>query len=424
MNNEDDNHISIATIQAMHSWTALVMVVLLAIVDAAPVTRNISIPKQKLIWEDYISTFADEPLYIKRHLRMSLSSFYKLLDIIRAKLEVDIAKAEGKGGPILPELSLFCTLRWLAGGSYLDIYAITNVSIASFYRVVYRTLHAINNSKELQIIFPTTLAECRLAASGFRDISTMDAIVNCIGVIDGYLLRIYTPPKAIAGNVRSFFSGHYKCYGLNIQAVCDHNSRFTYFSVAAPGSSSDREALLDTDLPTLLEKVPDGFALIGDPAYEATEKMVPIYHGISKQNPDTDNFNYYASQCRIRIEMAFGLMQMKWGILWRPMRVKLSNIKHIILAIARLHNFIINERLLANEEFEKVSTGEQRVYCPSDPLDENSQDVINVENEINTSSRKKYIRGMSFIREEMVNRVTDLKLTRPSNSSLYKRKSM
>jgi hypothetical protein len=160
MNNEDDNHISIATIQAMHSWTALVMVVLLAIVDAAPVTRNISIPKQKLIWEDYISTFADEPLYINRHLQMSLSSFYKLLDIIRAKLEVDIAKAEGKGGPILPELSLFCTLRWLAGGSYLDIYAITNVSIASFYRVVYRTMHAINNSKELQIIFPTTLAEC------------------------------------------------------------------------------------------------------------------------------------------------------------------------------------------------------------------------------------------------------------------------
>jgi hypothetical protein len=75
MNNEDDNHISIATIHAMHSWSALVLVVLLAIVDADSATHNISIPKHKLIWEDYISTFADKAFYIKQHLQMSLSSF-------------------------------------------------------------------------------------------------------------------------------------------------------------------------------------------------------------------------------------------------------------------------------------------------------------------------------------------------------------
>jgi DDE superfamily endonuclease len=92
----------------------------------------------------------------------------------------------------------------------------------------------------------------------------------------------------------------------------------------------------------MVEKVPDGFAFIGDPAYESTEKMVTIYHGISKLNSKTDNFNYYASQCCIHIEMEFGLMQMKWVILWRPMPVKLSNVKQV-LAIARLHNFIINE---------------------------------------------------------------------------------
>jgi hypothetical protein len=57
MNNKDNNHISIATIHAIHSWIALVTVVLLAIVDNVPATRNISIPKQKLIWEDYISAF-------------------------------------------------------------------------------------------------------------------------------------------------------------------------------------------------------------------------------------------------------------------------------------------------------------------------------------------------------------------------------
>jgi DDE superfamily endonuclease len=67
-----------------------------------------------------------------------------------------------------------------------------------------------------------------------------------------------------------------------------------------------------------------------------------MFYGLSKQDKDCDNFNYFASQCCIRIEMAFGLMQMKWGILWRPLKVNLGNIKYIMLAIARLHNFTIN----------------------------------------------------------------------------------
>ncbi len=42
--------------------------------------------------------------------------------------------------------------------------------------------------------------------------------------------------------------------------------------------------------------------------------------------------------------MAFGLMVKKWGILQRPITIHMQNIKHLILAIARLHNFCINER--------------------------------------------------------------------------------
>jgi hypothetical protein len=36
-----------------------------------------------------------------------------------------------------------------------------------------------------------------------------------------------------------------------------------------------------------------------------------------------DNFNYFASQCCIQIEMAFGLMVNKWGILNRPLPMRL-----------------------------------------------------------------------------------------------------
>ena len=60
---------------------------------------------------------------------------------------------------------------------------------------------------------------------------------------------------------------------------------------------------------------------------------------------DNDNANYFISQLRIRIEMAFGMMSMKWGILQRPLGMKLSSVKNLMCCIARLHNFCIDERL-------------------------------------------------------------------------------
>jgi hypothetical protein len=51
------------------------------------------------------------------------------------------------------------------------------------------------------------------------------------------------------------------------------------------------------------------------------------------------------SQLRIRIEMAFGLILKKRGILSRPFSIKLENIKHLIIAIGRLHNYCIDERI-------------------------------------------------------------------------------
>ena len=74
---------------------------------------------------------------------MSYGSFEKLLSYICADLEVDHHMATLHGGAIMPEVCLFCTLHWLAGGTYLDIYDITGISKMSFYRVVWKTIMAI-----------------------------------------------------------------------------------------------------------------------------------------------------------------------------------------------------------------------------------------------------------------------------------------
>ena len=41
-------------------------------------------------------------------------------------------------------------------------------------------------------------------------------------------------------------------------------------------------------------------------------------------------FNFFASQLRIRIEMAFRLMVKKWGILARPLTIKLNKVKALM----------------------------------------------------------------------------------------------
>lgn len=381
-----------------------------------PRSRNPTLGAQKLIWDEYVNQFSNHPTFIKRHLRMSLESFFKLLGYFRTDLEGVPGKG-GKAGPILPEISLFCALRWLAGGSYLDIFALTGISVASFYRVCYKVFILIDECPELALKLPTNAEQCVEVSDGFRSISYKEAITNCIGAVDGYLLRTITPIRKQAGNVKSFYSGHYQCPGMNIQAVCDHHSRFLFFCISGPGSMNDREAIKESGLLDDIRNLPEPYVIIADAAYEATEQVVPVFYGISRQDTECDNFNYFASQCRIRIEMAFGLMQMKWGILWRPMRVHLDNVKYIMHAISRLHNFTINERLLNDDPPDEVGTGINRLYHPTDADIEEYDDEATA---ARIAATKKHLKGMSIIRDNMVQRVKTLGISRPKSNQIRK----
>lgn len=374
---------------------------------------------QKLLWKLYLQKHQDKQHFIKRHLRMSIDSFNKLLSYIKKDLVISEYHSN-KPNAVTPELCLFCTLRYLAGCSYLDIHAMTGVSITSFYRVFYITCKLIIKCPEMKMKFPKTLIEFQQIALGFKNVSFQGAIENCVGCIDGYLLKIYTPTKLEAGNVKSFFSGHYQCHGINIQAVCDAKSRFLFFALAAPGSVNDRDAIKKTTLIDHYKHIPPKLVIIGDCAYEPSEIIVPMFYGVNKNKPDCDAFNFYASQCRIRIEMAFGLMQMKWGILWRPVRVKLKNIKYVMRTIALLHNFVINERILENddEEEEMVEVGNNRAYLPSvvenangDPIELATDGVI-----VGTRKEKNVLPGVSFIRDYMTNRIQSMGLKRPKKN--------
>jgi hypothetical protein len=138
--------------------------------------------------------------------------------------------------------------------------------------------------------------------------------------------------------------------------------------------------------------------------------MVSIYSGNDRLIRKNDDFNFYVSQCRIRIEMAFGLMQMKWGILRQPQSCSLKNLKYRVHAIARLHNFVINERLgrLGGSTSEAPRTVS---YLPSEPQDEDGNPIL-------LDGLSHMFPGWSELREEMARDVEMKGLTRPVGGKL------
>ena len=67
----------------------------------------------------------------------------------------------------------------------------------------------------------------------------------------------------------------------------------------------------ESGLSELVDALPNGFICVSDAAYQPTEKNIPVFGGDLALRKDNDNANYYISQLRVRIEMAFGMMSMK-----------------------------------------------------------------------------------------------------------------
>ena len=387
-----------------------------------PTRRSPSLFDQRLVWDTFCSRHCLRADF-NRHIRMSHDSFTRLLSVIKKDLEVDTDMAGLRGGAILPEICLYVCLRYLAGGSYSDIKFFTGISVASFYRVLWKTIAAINKSSSdiLSIKFPTTPDDARDAALGFQSISQQGCIWNCVAVLDGYHLQIQTPSKTEARNVRSFFSGHYQTYGVNVQAACDHNCRFSFIGVAGPGVLGDREAVNQISLGKLVEQLPGLYCVIGDCAYTPTEHLVPIFRGEHALVARNDNFNFFASQLRIRIEMAFGLMVKKWGILARPLTIKLKNVKRLVVAIAKLHNFCINERIGRNRTTE--SQQGQMIFTPTNVAFQRHEAMLREESAFEQFDEieEGYENRWSNNRDRMVREIEALRLTRPGASSRRQR---
>ena len=115
--------------------------------------------------------------------------------------------------------------------------------------------------------------------------------------------------------------------------------------------------------------------------------------------------------------MAFGLMVKKWGLLSRPLSIKMSRVKHLMVTIARLHNFCIDERLAESSRSSR-SRGFVVQFTPANvAFDQHMASLRDTAaDEEFREMELAYENPWSNNRERMVSIIESLQLTRPRSN--------
>lgn len=335
----------------------------------------------RLNWIDHVQREIHAKSFeLKYHMR--LDSFNKLVETLRPFLEVDkLQSVRSTGGrpPIAVELVVGMGLRYLGGElikSLEDIFGAHQSYIRSY--LIPKFLGAVDSVFSINL--PTTTSAKQSLADEFSSLSTADGLFHgVIGALDGWLCCTTQPIDTDIINKRDYFSGHYQKFGLNVQAMCDARLRFIYFAVAAPGKTNDSRAVLKCEsLCRWLDSLEDtDHYIVGDNAYVLRDECLIPFSGNSVSEVNR-TYNFFLSQLRIRIEMAFGRLTTKWRIFRRDLDHKMENVSLICRAAAKLHNYVIDESLTTDDEIEIFDGAPRGMgYLPMHP--ENADEEI-VEN--------------------------------------------
>lgn len=308
--------------------------------------RSIKWMNERLNWQEHVRRELHTGTFDSKY-HMPFHSFVKLVNMIRPKITLDFIKSSNSSRgnvPIYPELIVGMSLRFLGGEVVKSLEDIYRVDQSHVPKLINKFFDAIVESHELAIRLPQTLDEFKVLAHGFSSISGSDGLFDgCIGAIDGWLCQTVQPRDV--QNKRDFFSGHYQCFGLNIQAICNHKLRFIYFAVAAPGKTGDARAMNKcVNLCKWVENKLKGscYFLVGDNAYVlCDELLIPFSRNNVSEAKRT--YNFYLLQVRIRIEMAFGQLTTKWRIFRTKLESGSKRSSMICRVAAILHNYVLNE---------------------------------------------------------------------------------
>jgi hypothetical protein len=262
-------------------------------------------------------------------------------------LERNAQKGINSSGRVIPvAIKLAATLRWLAGGSYVDISTIFGLSMSSFFHdkyVLWPTMEALDAVLHLGISLKgENLAQ---TAKEFAEMSN-GTMTGCVSTFDGWVVKTRQPTRAEAGASVMSYRNRKQMWGVLVLAGCDARTRFNYFSARCSGATHDHLAWEMSSFKRMLDegKLPRQYYVVGDEAFVNCNQFLVPWSGRGL-GLYRDSFNYHLSKMKQCIERAFGLMTQRWGVFWRPLRVSLSRWGLVCTVAAKLHNFCVDRSI-------------------------------------------------------------------------------
>ena len=353
-----------------------------------------------------------DPGLFQRFYRLRKETFARLVELLGPAIQRDEhrAKCSTAAGAISPELHVAVTLRWLAGGSYLDIANGHGVCIGAFWGALHRTLDAIDACPELEMRFPVSEEELAAAAKKFEAKSEQQSFTDVVAAIDGILVGIVCPSSKEVPNPGRYWTRKNK-YALNVQAAAGANWVFSYVSIVSLGSVHDGIAWQLSTLGAYLKdgKLPAPYFVVGDAAYSGSPSvLVPIAGSNLEAAPDS--FNFHLSQLRINVECAFGMLVQRWGIFWRPLRCKFDRLAVVVTCAMKLHNLCVCRADDCEGLDEDCEVGGQAAGRAAPERDENGG-MPGLQR--GDGPRAPIAANMERVREELVQLMRDLRMPRP-----------
>lgn len=368
---------------------------------------------ERLAWDRHLELVFHEETFNNEY-RMSYDAFNKLKEILQPILQRN-ANYCRDADPILTEHVMAMGIRYLKGGTVLDNRRYLNMSRAAAYSAIDDFIDAVNTAPELDICFPTSPEEWNRVREGWQSRSSLPQIYHgCVGALDGKFAPTTKPMERETGNIIAYYSGHYESYGLNCQALVRDDLQYMYFGVVSPGATNDNVSYpRAVELKKVIDSLPLGLYIVGDAAYTLSEKILVPYTGQDRQDPFHDSFNYHLSQLRIRVEMAFGYMVNKFRILSRKLECSMEKNSAILMACARLHNFIIKHdkpfaksKWIASDDSDGEEDLLEIVPHPSAPLG------MSYMPQLPDDTFDTY-QGVSFTRQTIVDQLRERNVRRP-----------
>lgn len=321
-----------------------------------------------------------QPQVFKRMFRIDGASFDELVERLHPILNKNEKFATiSSGRSVSTATRLAIALRWLSGGSYIDLCFAWGVSFATFYSergVLWPTIEALDDLFTLGL--PLENAEALDAISrGFAEHSG-GVMEGCVMAIDGLAVRTRQPYKH---EVK--YSKCWRCrkggFAIIVMAGCDVNGRFYSVTAKDSGSTHDSQAWGNSTLADCIEKgeLPSKYFIIGDEAFSNTQQLLSPYPGRGL-GEWKDSFNYWLSHSRQCIERAFGMLVQRWGIFWRKFAFAYDRWPLVITLCCKLHNFCFDRGIeVPSRQFhEDHCTGDECIVLDNHSMDDGEEDLF------------------------------------------------